>query len=182
LGYRGLVLLLVSMAVPVEEAGANGKQPVPKPLTMEEKVRSSDIIFIGETVRVFFTDADRNELAAEPEIPLNAGSWLTVRVKKVLWNREAVNEGQITINHPTSGTSGSTLRGRYGGKDLIYFVRVVRSRVNVSGRTEVREVLRFTSGRWIVYPHPLEELNEVMSTIKLQQTWVTDHGGERDKK
>ena len=36
-------------------AHANGKREVPLPLTMHEKVVASDLIFIGEAPRVFFT-------------------------------------------------------------------------------------------------------------------------------
>lgn len=46
-----LVVGLVS--IPGGGALANGKKPVPKPLTMEEKVKGSDLIFIGEATRVF---------------------------------------------------------------------------------------------------------------------------------
>lgn len=97
------------------------------------------------------------------------GSWLRVQIKQVLWNSGKPIDGEIAINYPTDGSAGSKLRERYLGKDWIYFVRVVRSRWHVAGRTEVREVLRFTPGRWLVYPHSLDQLDEVTAVINTRQ-------------
>ena len=155
------------MTVFVAEVSADGKRPIPKPLTMEEKVKGSDLIFIGETTRVFFADERGEELEVDPENPLYVGSWLRVKIKQVLWKSDSGKafDGELTINYPTDGSAGSKLRERYLGKDWIYFVRVVRSRWNVSGRTEIRELLRFAPGRWLVYPHSLDQLDDLMAAI-----------------
>src|SRR5688572_26572054 len=57
------------------EAGMSpeGYKP-PKPLTMEEKVGLSDLIFVGEVTRVYFRDLSLNELKTDPENPLYFGT------------------------------------------------------------------------------------------------------------
>ena len=77
-------------------------------------------------------------------------------------------DNELTVSHPTDGSSGPVLRERYLGKELIYFVKDLRSRWNVGGRTEIRSVLMFTKVRYVVYPHALEQLEAVRKTITTQ--------------
>ncbi len=156
------MLLIFLSCLSSVDARANGKKPVPKPLTMEEKIKASDLIFVGETIRVFFTDSEGNELKQDPENPLYSSTLMRVRVKKILHSKESQVDDEMTIYYPTGGSLGPFLRDRYVGKDWIFFIRFERVLTRVKGEVIRTNTPMFPRGRWLVYPHAMSELAEVM--------------------
>jgi hypothetical protein len=137
----------------------------PKPLTTDEAVKLSSIVFVGKAERVFITK-DGVEVPDEEDNPLYVALWLEVKVKKVLASKESVVGDSMLVNYTVDGSSVSALRKRYLSKELIYFVQVVRTRRNANGTIVVDEHRRFTHGRRTVYPYPIKYLSEVLKSLE----------------
>lgn len=136
----------------------------PKPLTVDEAVGLSSFVAVGKVTRVFFTK-DGIEASVDPDNPRYFSTWLEVEVKKTLFSKEGNKLSSATINFP-SGSYGEQLRAKYLDKDFIFFVQVVRTRRNANGVIAVDEHMRFTQGRQMVFPYPMEALDEVSQSIE----------------
>jgi hypothetical protein len=174
---RLLVLLLLPFP-PLSALGQLHGDPHPGPvhLTMDEKVKQADFVFIGKAIRLYFVDDDYNEIHVSNDQRGFVRTAMDVRVTKVLRAQASKLPQFVSIDIASGRSLIESQRQEYLGRELIYFTKAQTiDQVNQSKPVvrHYRPTIRALKGP-IANPLPLEFLDEVMAGLQSNSTVETD--------
>lgn len=158
----GVMLCAAIATVPM----AFGDSPrAPKPVTLDEAIKLSSFIVVGEAVGIVYRDVSGRELKNDPPNPRNYVTELRVKIKNVLLNKDVELPEEVGIDYPV-GVHREYFRDKYQHKTHIYFAKVHRTKIKSGDAVVVHKQLQFARGRNDVFPYPIERLDQVVKAIE----------------